>query len=123
MKLQLSHGGSEAYFTGYGEGYLSVSGQRYEHHLVMTPGRAAERWVVAGFESLAAADFEALLELKPELVVLGTGAILRFPRPEVIRPLSRASVGLEVMDTHAACRTYNILLSEGRKVVAAILLA
>lgn len=122
MKLQLSQIGTEAHFTGYGAGYVSVSGQRYEHHLVMVPGHAPGRWEVGGFDTLAAADFEALLAYSPELVVFGSGARLRFPRPELTRPLMQASVGVEVMDTGAACRTYNILLSEGRKVVAVILL-
>lgn len=123
MKLQLSQGGADPHFTGYGDGYVAVSGERYEHHLLVTPGRAAERWAVAGFDALTAADFQALLALEPELVVLGTGATLRFPRPEVTRPLMQAMVGLEVMDTRAACRTYNVLLSEDRRVLAAILLA
>lgn len=123
MKLQLSAGGADPHFTGYGDGYVAVGGQRYEHHLLVAPGRAPERWDVADFEALAAPDFEALLALDPELVVFGTGATLRFPRPDLTRSLMHASVGLEVMDTRAACRTYNILLSEGRRVVAVILLA
>ena len=123
MKLQLSQGGPDPHFTGYGEGYVSVGGQRFEHHLLIAPGRAAARWGVASFETLVASDFEALVGLDPELVVLGTGTTLRFPRPQLTRCLMQASIGLEVMDTGAACRTYNILLSEGRRVVAAILLA
>ena len=123
MKLQLNQGGDDPHFTGYGEGYVAVSGQRYEHSLLVIPGRAVERWQVAGFDALTAADFDALLELKPEIVVFGTGASLRFPRPEITGALAQARIGLEVMDTRAACRTYNILLSEDRRVLAAILVA
>jgi uncharacterized protein len=87
------------------------------------PGRAVEHWNVTSFETLTAIDFDVLLAMKPEIIVFGSGATLRFPRPEIIRPLAEAGVGLEVMDTRAACRTYNILLSEDRKVLAAILMA
>ena len=122
MKLQLTPGGADAHFTGYGDGYVTVSGERYERNIVVAPGRAVTTWDVAGFDALAAADFESLLALGPEIVIFGAGDTLRFPHPKLTRALVEAHVGLEVMDTRAACRTYNILLSEGRKVVAAILL-
>jgi len=79
-------------------------------------------WAVAGFEALGAVDFGFIAELKPDIVIFGTGATQRFPRPELARALAAGGAGLEVMDTRAACRTYNILASEGRKVVAAILI-
>lgn len=122
MKLQLSPGGPDPYFTGYGDDYVSVNGERYTHHLLLAPGRAVARWEIAGFESLAASDFEALIGLDAEIVIFGSGRRLRFPHPRLTRALAAAGIGLEVMDTAAACRTYNILLSEGRKVVAAVLL-
>jgi uncharacterized protein len=122
MKLQLSPAGSDVHFTGYGEGYVTVNGERYTHHLLLVPGRGVEPWNVEDFPALAAAHFEALVELGPEIVVLGTGGRMRFPHPRLTRALPEAGIGLEVMDTAAACRTCNILLSEGRKVVAAILL-
>lgn len=121
MKFQLSVE-SEAHFTGYGEGYVAVNGQRYEHNLLVMPGHPVTAWKVPAFEHLGTADFEALLALGPEIVLLGVGSQFRFPRPEITRPLLDAHVGVEVMDTPAACRTYNILLSEGRKVLGAILI-
>ncbi len=120
MKLQLSQAG-DAHFTGYGRGYVMVSGERYTHHLILTPGRPVEPWTVAGFEALTAAEFEAIAALGPEVVIFGSGGTFRFPRPELTRALAEARIGFEVMDTQAACRTYNILLAEGRKVLAAIL--
>jgi uncharacterized protein len=72
---------------------------------------------------LEAAHFEAILEFMPEIVLLGTGGTLRFPHPRLTEALIRAQIGVEVMDTPAACRTYNILASEGRKVAAALLLS
>jgi uncharacterized protein len=80
-------------------------------------------WDVPAFESLTAAHFARVAALAPELVVFGSGERLRFPPPALLRPLIDAAIGVETMDTRAACRTYNVLLAEGRKVVAALLFA
>ena len=121
MKLQVSSAGRLHAFTAYGEGYVEVDGQRHVASLVVLPERVAP-WPVPGFEALAEAHFEALAALAPEVVLLGTGATLRFPHPSLLRPLARARIGFETMDTRAACRTYNVLVAEGRKVAAALLL-
>ena len=121
MKLHLSNISGINAFTGYGEGYVMINRQRYEHSLVVQPDRLVTDWQPAGFDALEAADFARLAELKPEIVLLGTGARLRFPRPELTRALMEARIGLEVMDVQAACRTYNILAAEERKVAAALL--
>jgi uncharacterized protein len=78
---------------------------------------------VGSVEGLAADHMAAIVELAPEIVLLGTGASLRFPEPALLAPLYKAGIGVEVMDTPAACRTYNILLAEGRKVLAAVIVA
>ena len=121
MKLHLTDISGSNAFTGYGEGYVLVNRQRYEHNLVVLPDRIVTDWQPAGFDQLTAADFTRLAELAPEIVLLGTGTRLRFPRPELTRALYEARIGLEVMDIQAACRTYNILAAEERKVVAALL--
>lgn len=121
MKLHVTRAPGENLFTGYGADYVSINAQRYQHAIVVTPGRAVEAWDVTGFETLTPAHFEALLKLEPEIVILGTGATLRFPHPALTRSLAAAAIGFEAMDTKAACRTYNILMAEGRQVVAAIL--
>ena len=95
---------------------------RYAKSLLVTPERLVEDWPASDFEHLSAQHFEGLLALKPQIVLLGTGATLRFPRPELTRCLHTAQIGLEVMDNAAVCRTYNILTAEGRNVVAAVLL-
>ncbi|MFO1220778.1 MAG: MTH938/NDUFAF3 family protein [Burkholderiaceae bacterium] len=79
-------------------------------------------WRVAGFDSLAVEHFDELAALKPELVIFGSGARLRFPAPALLRGLIGARIGVETMDSAAACRTFNVLASEGRSVVAALLL-
>jgi uncharacterized protein len=121
LKLHLTDISGSNAFTGYGEGYVMVNRQRYEHNLVVLPDRIVTDWQPAGFDQLTATDFARLAELAPEIVLLGTGTRLRFPRPELTRALYEARIGLEVMDIQAACRTYNILAAEERKVIAALL--
>lgn len=121
MKLHLMPGAGLQLFSGYGAGYVAVNQVRYEKCVVVTPQGVSE-WKVADFETLAPADFEFIAELKPEIVILGTGARQRFPGPELAGALAGSGSGVEVMDSRAACRTYNILAAEGRKVVAAIVL-
>lgn len=122
MKLHLAAPTGQNTFTGYGPGYVAVNDQRHEASLVVLPDRLITDWPVSAFESLAASHFEALADLGLEIVLLGTGSRIRFPSPEVIRPLVEAGIGVEVMDVQAACRTYNILMAEDRKVCAALLL-
>src|SRR5574341_1608521 len=120
MKLHLMQEAGLQLFPGYGEGFVAVNSVRYEKCVVVSP-QAVIEWAVSGFDTLTVADFGFLESLKPEILILGTGAAQRFPRPDLARALAATGVGVEVMDSRAACRTYNILASEGRKVVAAIL--
>ena len=122
MKLHLARDASLQLFSGYGAGFVAVNGVRYEKCVVVSP-QAVVAWEVSGLEMLTAADFGFIESLKPEIVIVGTGAAQRFLRPELARALAATGVGVEVMDSRAACRTYNILATEGRRVVAAILTA
>ena len=121
LKLRLTNISGINLFTGYGEGYVMVNRQRHEQSLVVLRERLVTDWPPAGFDDLESGDFARLAELKPEIVLLGTGERLRFPRPELTRALIEARIGLEVMDLQAACRTYNFLAAEERKVAAALL--
>lgn len=120
MKLQASAPTTQHRFTAYGEGYVMVNGARHAASVIVLPERI-EPWAVAGFEALAEAHFAALAALAPEVVLLGTGNRLRFPPPRFTSALTRAGIGLEVMDVQAACRTFNILADEERHVAAALL--
>ena len=120
MKFHLSTATGNV-VTGTGPGWVRVGGVEYRENIVLTPESVVTGWAAGGFERLTEGDFEALLEARPELVLLGTGATLRFPHPRLSSALAAAGVGLEVMDTQAACRTYNILAAEGRSVTAALL--
>jgi uncharacterized protein len=122
MKFQLENAPGRNLFTGYGQGYVSINQVRHETSLVVAADRLLFDWP-ARWEDIAAAHFEFLLTLRPEIVLLGTGAAQKFPHPALSRSLSAARIGLETMDTPAACRTYNILVAEGRNVVAAVLIS
>jgi uncharacterized protein len=122
VKLHLSGPDGRYYFTGYGEDHVLVNGERMSFGLILTPALLdREALVSVSFELLLESHFSHLAGLGAEIILLGTGPKLRFPHPRLTRPLIEARIGLEVMDTGAACRTYNILAGEGRKVAAAIL--
>ena len=122
MKLHLSQNARRNAFTAYGQGYVAVNGVRYETSLIVMPDRITEDWKVLDLEALDQHDIEALVALKPELLLLGTGDVLRCPDPRLLANRTRAGIGAEVMDTRAACRTYNILAEEGRNVAAALII-
>jgi len=121
MKLHLAQAPGQNVFTGYGAGYVAVNAVRYETSLLVTSERVMS-WDIAGFDALEASHVAQFIAFQPEIVILGTGATLRFPHRELSRLLTLAGVGFEVMDSKAACRTYNVLTAEGRRVLAAILL-
>ena len=102
---------------------LWVHQARFEGSVLVPHRGSVLAWEAQCFEDLSADHFGAVLALKPELVILGTGARLRFPAPALWRALMEARVGFEAMDTSAACRTFNVLASEGRAVLAALILA
>lgn len=99
-----------------------VNQTRYEHSLIILPDRIIENWEASTFDQLTAEHFEFLIPLQPEMVLFGTGAALRFPHPSLTKTLIASKIGVEVMDTNAVCRTYNILTAEGRHVAAALLI-
>ena len=108
--------------TGFGDGWIKVGATEYRDNCVLTPEGVHTGFAPHGFAALTQVDFDRLLELKPEIVLLGTGARQQFPHPRLTQALAAAHVGFEVMDTRAACRTFNILLGEGRRAIAALIL-
>ncbi|MBL8398971.1 MAG: Mth938-like domain-containing protein [Candidatus Accumulibacter sp.] len=122
MKLQQQNNDHLNTVTAYGDGYVSINGIRHTGNLAILPDQLHPDWTTACFETLTIEDFDWLATLDAEIILLGTGKTLRFPRHELLQPLVRAQKGLEVMDLPAACRTYNVLMSEGRKVAAGLLL-
>jgi uncharacterized protein len=122
LKLHLAQNSGQNAFTGYGAGYVLVNQQRFERSLIVLPQQLFPDWEPRSVDALAETHFAHLAALDAEIVLLGTGAALRFPPPRLSAPLARARIGFEVMDTFAAARTYNILMGEGRRVAAALLL-
>ena len=121
MKLHLQAPSNLNTVTAYGAGYIEVNRVRHTGSLIVAPDVPIQAWGAVDSDQLRAEHFAAILELKPEVVLVGTGAKQRFLAPETTAALSQAGVGFEVMDTAAACRTFNILLAEGRRVVGAFL--
>ena len=121
MKLHLNTTQGQNAITGHGDGYVTVNHQQIDHALIVLPDKLVNPWNIGDFASLAVVDFAALIELRPELVVFGAGKVFRFPDVAIMAAFSKAGIGFEVMDTPAACRTYNVLISEGRYAAAALL--
>lgn len=109
--------------TGTGPGWVRVGQVEYRGNVVLLPDAVAPDWAPDGLDALAEADFAALLSYEPEIVLLGTGASQRFVHPRLLQSLATARVGVEIMDTRAACRTFNILVAEDRRVAAALIVA
>ncbi|MEN8106462.1 MAG: Mth938-like domain-containing protein [Pseudomonadota bacterium] len=109
--------------NGYASGQVTVNGEVITHSVVVTPDQIIHDWLPAVFEELEAAHLERLGELEPEIILIGTGATLRFPPPAWTAGYLAKGIGVEIMDTQAACRTYNVLLSEDRHVVAGLLIS
>lgn len=121
MKLQSDpHSGANT-ITGYGDGYIEINKIPYSHAVLLSSDGEILEWAVKSFEELNSVDFAQMTSLKPELIIIGTGKRQRFPRPELLRTLIEAKIGFEVMDSQAACRTYNILVGEGRQVLLALI--
>jgi uncharacterized protein len=108
--------------TGYGPGWVAINGEKFTASLVLSAAGERFDWNCEQFDALQASHFERLAEMDADLVIFGSGERLRFPKPALLQALYARNIGVETMDTHAACRTYNFLASEGRKVVAALLL-
>jgi uncharacterized protein len=122
LKIHLANPGDTKLFTAHGPDHVVVNGERHDRSIVVLAEEVRNDWIVRGFDGLEEAHFAYFLVLKPDVLLLGTGARQHFPHPRLYRALTDAGIGVECMDTPAACRTYNILVAEGRRVVAAILL-
>lgn len=120
MKLHLTVGQGRNLITAYEQGSVRINQDLFTGHLIVTPDSIAP-WQVESFETLQAEHFAQLLAYEPEVVLFGSGDRLRFPHPRLTAALAEARVGLDVMDTHAACRSFNILMAEDRRVVLALL--
>lgn len=122
MKLQPDPKQALNTVTRYESQYVEINEQRFENSILIMPEGPVQRWHIQGFDDLQKEDFQQILDMRPALVIFGSGQRLRFLHPSVLQDLHSARIGIETMDTQAACRTYNILMGEGRLVLGAFLL-
>ena len=120
MKLDFDEDRRRLMIRGYGAGYLEVADRRITSSCLVTPSAVHQDRLPERFSGLDASHVTALLELEPDLVLFGTGPRQVFPPAAVLRPLIDGGIGYEIMDTRAACRSYNVLVSENRWVAAAL---
>jgi uncharacterized protein len=122
VKLQPDKQPSLNTVSAYGPDYIEINAQRYTQSLLLSPESPVIEWSCTRFEDIKTEDFEQIAKLDPAVVIFGSGQRIRFPQAALIAPLIARNIGLETMDLQAACRTYNVLMAEGRKVVAALLI-
>jgi uncharacterized protein len=122
MKLHLTTAENNYLITGYDENYIGVNNQRYQQSLIVMAQQLDTEWPVSEFAQITEVQMAELANLNPEVVLLGTGQKHQFLHPKIYQALTQKGIPLECMTTAAACRTYNILMSEGRNVLAALII-
>jgi uncharacterized protein len=123
MKMILEKGDAASNrIRHYEPGQLTINDRVLETSVLVTPGTDLRDWPPATFEDLVPEHATPILDLEPEVVLLGTGPSQRFPEREIMLAFLERGIGIEVMDTASACRTYNILMAEDRRVVAALII-
>jgi uncharacterized protein len=122
MKLHSSTTQQYQTVTAYDQTGVEINAQRFDYSLLLMPETPPRAWNVSSFEALTAAHFAQIEQDRPDVVILGTGERQRFVHPSLIGALLDQRIGCECMDNKAACRTYNILMGEGRKVTLALIL-
>ena len=122
MALQLENQPSGCHVDSFSDNVVVIGEVRYTASLIVTPGQVVRDWPPQHPDQLTIDDFEMILALEPELILVGTGNELRFPDSEILKGVIRAGIGIDFMDSPAVCRTYNILAAEGRHVAAGIII-
>jgi len=123
VKLQADRIDGTNAISRHGADGVIVNGREHRRSVIVPWTGDVVDWAPQTFDELTEAHFRMLIEIRPELVIFGSGPRIRFAKPSLLRPLIEARIGVETMDTAAACRTYNVLLAESRSVVAALLFA
>jgi uncharacterized protein len=121
MRLDIERPGALHFVRAYGPGLIRIGTREIAGSVIVTASSLIEDWRPRHVSELQAADLEPVLELRPEVLLLGSGARQVFPEPSLLATLYEGGVGFEIMDTGAACRTYNVLVAEGRNVAAALI--
>lgn len=123
MKIELDTSSDDHYrIDAYQHGLITVNGVAHTSSLIISPAKVIAEWPPSAFSDLATQHIEQIIQLNPEIIILGTGQQLYFPAPELIEQIFEHEIGFEVMDTGAACRCYNLLVSEKRDVAAGLIM-
>ncbi len=120
MKFAEDHNDTLYKITSYEPQGIYINGRLFERSVLLSPTAVIDDWEPKVYSELDAHHLVPFYDLKPEVILLGTGEKQIFPKPEILRALAKERIGFEIMDTHAACRTFNIIMAEGRSVVAAL---
>lgn len=120
MKFAEDHNASRYKITGYDDHSIGINGAPYSQSLVLSPMELISDWAPENYSLLEPEHLDPFYELKAEIILLGTGKNQHFPEHEILRRFAKEQIGFEIMDTQAACRTFNILMAEGRNVVAGL---
>ncbi len=123
MKIEIDNSLTHPFrINSYERGLIVIGDERFVSSLIITPSIVINNWPPQTFTDIATHHIEQIIEMKPELILLGTGSKQHFPDADLLLSTAKLNIGIEVMDTGAACRSYNILLQEGRNVAAALLM-
>lgn len=122
MSLTLDDNSATYQIRAYQPGQIQVNDQTFAHSIIITPEKLIAIWAPQMIDELKCEDLAAIIELRPAILLIGTGHLLQFPKLEIYGDLINYGIGVEIMNTHAACRTYNVLTAEGRSVAAALLI-
>ena len=122
MRLQIDSADAAYIIRGYDTGKVFVNDEALTRSFIVMPDRLVRDWPPQTVGELRAEHFQIVADLGPEIVLFGTGDKLCFPSTEITAPLTMRNIGVEIMDTAAACRSFSILIAEGRRVAAALLM-
>ncbi|MBL10188.1 MAG: hypothetical protein CL402_06685 [Acidiferrobacteraceae bacterium] len=122
MELKLQYDSTINYFQSYSSHAISIKDIEYQSSLIVTPRKIIADWGPTNIDFVSGDDIEKIVNLNPEVILIGTGKRLRFPKPEFYAEIAGKNVGIEFMDTLAACRTYNVLATESREVATGLIL-
>ena len=123
MKLEIDIPGKDLYrIESYSTGMIYINGERLTSSLIVSPLLLIKTWPPKSFTDIAQQHIEQIIQLRPEIIILGTGRQLHFPISFISAQIQRLGIGFEVMDTGAACRCYNLLMGDGRNVAAGLIM-
>ncbi|WP_456413407.1 Mth938-like domain-containing protein [Thiolapillus sp.] len=122
MKFAQEHINSRYLIEAYEAGCIRIGNTEFRHSLLLMPEKLRDPWELQDLQDLSERHLSQLAAHQPDIILLGSGETQLFPHPSIFAPLMQAGIGYEVMPTPSACRTYNILLAEDRRVLAALIL-